>query len=33
MTVSNYCEKRDPHLGCVAYERGECDLELIKVSL
>uniref|UniRef100_A0A8B9JG16 Clathrin heavy chain like 1 n=1 Tax=Astyanax mexicanus TaxID=7994 RepID=A0A8B9JG16_ASTMX len=30
-TVGRYCEKRDPHLAFVAYERGECDLELIKV--
>ena len=30
--VGKYCEKRDPHLACVAYERGECDMELIKVS-
>lgn len=29
--VGKYCEKRDPHLACVAYERGECDMELIKV--
>ncbi|XP_054097671.2 clathrin heavy chain 2 isoform X9 [Callithrix jacchus] len=29
--VGRYCEKRDPHLACVAYERGQCDLELIKV--
>lgn len=29
--VGNYCEKRDPHLACVAYERGQCDEELIKV--
>lgn len=29
--VGKYCEKRDPHLACVAYERGQCDLELIKV--
>ncbi|XP_004628048.1 clathrin heavy chain 2 isoform X2 [Octodon degus] len=29
--VGWYCEKRDPHLACVAYERGKCDLELIKV--
>merc|ERR1719216_559159 len=26
-----YCEKRYPHLACVAYERGECDRELIAV--
>ena len=30
--VGKYCEKRDPHLACVAYERGECDYELINVS-
>ncbi|RWS28918.1 clathrin heavy chain 1-like protein [Leptotrombidium deliense] len=29
--VGKYCEKRDPHLACVAYERGQCDLELIHV--
>ncbi|CAF0746769.1 unnamed protein product [Didymodactylos carnosus] len=29
--VGKYCEKRDPHLACVAYERGGCDLELINV--
>ena len=31
--VGKYCEKRDPHLACVAYERGQCDLELIHVSM
>ncbi|XP_040859504.1 clathrin heavy chain 2 [Ochotona curzoniae] len=29
--VGRYCEKRDPHLACVAYERGQCSLEFIKV--
>ncbi|XP_076126184.1 clathrin heavy chain 1 [Alosa pseudoharengus] len=29
--VGRYCEKRDPHLAFVAYERGQCDQELIKV--
>uniref|UniRef100_T1J2J6 Clathrin heavy chain n=1 Tax=Strigamia maritima TaxID=126957 RepID=T1J2J6_STRMM len=29
--VGKYCEKRDPHLACVAYERGSCDRELINV--
>ncbi|CAI9724427.1 clathrin heavy chain 1 isoform X2 [Octopus vulgaris] len=29
--VGKYCEKRDPHLACVAYERGLCDQELINV--
>lgn len=31
--VGKYCEKRDPHLACVAYERGQCDHELINVSI
>ena len=31
-SVGKYCEKRDPHLACVAYERGGCDMELITVS-
>ena len=30
--VGRYCEKRDPHLACVAYERGQCDEDLIKVQ-
>ena len=30
--VGKYCEKRDPHLACIAYERGQCDAELIKVQ-
>ncbi|KAH9407511.1 hypothetical protein TYRP_012332 [Tyrophagus putrescentiae] len=29
--VGKYCEKRNPHLACIAYERGQCDKELIKV--
>lgn len=29
--VGKYCEKRDPHLACVAYERSQCDQDLIKV--
>lgn len=29
--VGKYCEKRDPHLACVAYERGHADRELIHV--
>ncbi|CAL1614921.1 unnamed protein product [Knipowitschia caucasica] len=31
VVVGRYCEKRDPHLAYVAYERGQCDLDLIKV--
>lgn len=30
--IGHYCEKRDPHLAYIAYERGQCDLELIKVG-
>uniref|UniRef100_A0AC35THB5 Clathrin heavy chain n=1 Tax=Rhabditophanes sp. KR3021 TaxID=114890 RepID=A0AC35THB5_9BILA len=29
--VGKYCEKRDPHYAFVAYERGQCDEELISV--
>jgi clathrin heavy chain len=29
--VGKYCEQRDPHLACVAYERGGCDMEFINV--
>ncbi|XP_075235071.1 clathrin heavy chain-like [Lycorma delicatula] len=29
--VGKYCEKRDPHLACIAYERGKCDQEFIDV--
>lgn len=29
--LGKYCEKRDPHLACIAYERGQCDRELINV--
>lgn len=29
--VGKYCERRDPHMACVAYERGHCDEDLIRV--
>ncbi|PAV87121.1 hypothetical protein WR25_08711 [Diploscapter pachys] len=29
--VGKYCEKRDPHFAFLAYERGQCDQELISV--
>lgn len=29
--VGKYCEKRDPHFACLAYERGHCDAELVNV--
>ncbi|KAL7673888.1 hypothetical protein ACOME3_000168 [Neoechinorhynchus agilis] len=31
LVVGKYCEKRDPHLACIAYERGKCDDELVSV--
>jgi clathrin heavy chain len=30
--VGKYCEKRDPHMAFIAYERGQCDLELVEVT-
>ncbi|CAB0000160.1 unnamed protein product [Nesidiocoris tenuis] len=29
--VGKYCEKRNPHLACVVYERSHCDADLIRV--
>ncbi|PAA90377.1 hypothetical protein BOX15_Mlig013708g1 [Macrostomum lignano] len=29
--IGKYTEKRDPHLSCLAYERGQCDEDLIRV--
>ncbi|TKR78217.1 hypothetical protein L596_019061 [Steinernema carpocapsae] len=31
LVVGKYCEKRDPHFAYLAYERGQCDEELINV--
>lgn len=31
VVVGRYCEKRNPHLACISYERGQCDAELIRV--
>lgn len=30
--IGKYCEKRDPYLAFVAYQRGQCDQELIQVT-
>lgn len=30
--VGQYCEKRDPYLAFIAYERGGCDAELIRIT-
>ncbi|KAI8847627.1 armadillo-type protein [Chytridium lagenaria] len=32
LTVGKYCEKRDPYLAYIAYERGQCDKELIDIT-
>ncbi|KAJ4370510.1 Clathrin heavy chain [Neocucurbitaria cava] len=32
LTVGKYCEKRDPGLALIAYEKGQNDLELIQVT-
>lgn len=29
--VGKYCEKRDPHYALIAYERQQCDDEIINV--
>lgn len=31
--VGCYCEKRDPHLTCVAYEREKRDDDFIRVGM
>jgi len=32
LVIGKYCEKRDPYLAVISYERGHCDLELIEVT-
>ncbi|KAI8807650.1 hypothetical protein BJ742DRAFT_811431 [Cladochytrium replicatum] len=32
LVVGKYCEKRDPYLAFIAYERGQCDMELINIT-
>lgn len=32
LVVGKYCEKRDPYMAVIAYERGRCDYELIDVT-
>ncbi|KAG0341984.1 hypothetical protein BG004_005793 [Podila humilis] len=31
-TIGKYCEKRDPYLAFIAYERGQCDVELVEIT-
>ncbi|KAG2218281.1 hypothetical protein INT45_002403 [Circinella minor] len=30
--IGKYCEKRDPYLAYIAYEKGQCDYELIHIT-
>ncbi|CAG8535423.1 3237_t:CDS:10 [Ambispora leptoticha] len=32
LIVGKYCEKRDPYLAFIAYQRGHCDKELVKIT-
>ncbi|CAB4482710.1 unnamed protein product [Rhizophagus irregularis] len=32
LTIGKYCEKRDPNLAFIAYQRGQCDKELVKIT-
>ncbi|KAF0366022.1 Clathrin heavy chain [Gigaspora margarita] len=32
LAIGKYCEKRDPYLAFIAYQRGQCDYELVKVT-
>jgi len=31
MIVGKYCEQKHPQLACIAYERGKCDQDFIRV--
>ncbi|KAI8900004.1 hypothetical protein BC833DRAFT_583645 [Globomyces pollinis-pini] len=30
--VGQHCEKKDPYLAFIAYQRGQCDLDLIRIT-
>nr|KAJ3422166.1 hypothetical protein HK105_000871 [Polyrhizophydium stewartii] len=32
LTVGKHCERKDPYLAFIAYERGRCDHELIRLT-
>jgi clathrin heavy chain len=32
LEIGKYCEKRDPYLAYIAYERGQIDAELVRVT-
>ncbi|ORY97188.1 hypothetical protein BCR43DRAFT_489386 [Syncephalastrum racemosum] len=31
-TIGKYCEKRDPYLAYICYEKGQCDYELVHIT-
>lgn len=32
LVVGKHCEKKDPYLAFIAYQRGQCDMELIRIT-
>jgi clathrin heavy chain len=32
LVVGKHCEKKDPYLAFIAYQRGQCDLDLIRIT-
>jgi clathrin heavy chain len=30
--LGKYCENSDPYLACIAYARGQCDLDFIRIT-
>lgn len=32
LVVGKHCEKKDPYLAFIAYQRGQCDVELIRIT-
>ncbi|KAJ3372990.1 hypothetical protein HDU91_001672 [Kappamyces sp. JEL0680] len=32
LVVGKYCEKKDPYLAFIAYQRGQCDQDLIRIT-
>ncbi|RUS20583.1 clathrin, heavy polypeptide, isoform CRA_b, partial [Endogone sp. FLAS-F59071] len=31
-TIGKYCEKRDPYLAFICYQKGQCDYELVHIT-
>jgi len=32
LVIGKYCEHRDPALALIAYEKGQCDDELVEIT-